>query len=329
MTKYNLPSKKNRPRRTLNLALSAVCILAGGAADALAQSAAAPAPSRVDALLNFEFSNEYLTPRGMIVQDKGLTFQPLVLGFADLYKNDTGLNDITLIGGFWNDLSTAPVSIHAPYGSSPKTAWVETDPIAGLSFTFAKRFKLEADYTAFFMHIEDIGTSQHFFSTLTFDDSDYLKAFALHPFLTYWQELYGKATDANVPEAVFGPSPHSGSHPAPNSSYYLEVGVDPSYTFTNIGNIKLELPGRVLLPNSRFYGDYYAPSSTVGLWELSFKASIPLKFMPAGFGHWSFHAGVNYMYFVDDNLYNLNTFNAPGKPTRDNIQGFCGLSLFF
>src|SRR5581483_103201 len=68
---------------------------------------AADAPSRVDALVNFEFSNEYLTPRGMMVTDKGLTFQPLVLGLVNVYKNDGFLSDVTLVGGVWNDFSSS------------------------------------------------------------------------------------------------------------------------------------------------------------------------------------------------------------------------------
>ena len=139
--------------------------------------------------------------------------------------------------------------------------------------------------------------------------------------------MANKATDADLPEAVFGPSAKSGSHPAPGSSYYFDLGMDPSYTFAN--GVKLEAPCRMLLPDDRFYGNYYASSSTVGLWEIGLKGTVPLKFMPAGYGHWSFHAGVNFLYFVDDNLYNLNSFNAPGKPTRDTLQGFAGVSVFF
>ena len=39
-----------------------------------ADSAAA---SHVDAVVNFEISDKYLTPRGMIVHDHGIAFQPL------------------------------------------------------------------------------------------------------------------------------------------------------------------------------------------------------------------------------------------------------------
>ena len=171
---------------------------------------------------------EYLTPRGMIVHDKGLTVQPLVIGLVNLYKSDCFINSLTFVPGVWNDFSSSGVSVHPPFGSSPKTHWVEIDPIVGISVGFAKRFKLDVTYTAFNMQILDIGTSQHLDTKLSFDDSDYLKAFALHPYVEFWQELDGKATDADVPEAVFGPSPNSGSHPAPGSSFYFEVGVDPS-----------------------------------------------------------------------------------------------------
>jgi hypothetical protein len=56
---------------------------------------------------------------------------------------------------------------------------------------------------------------------------------------------------------------------------------------------------------------------------------MPLTFMPSGMGHWSGHIGFKYINFMDDNLYNLNLFNAPGKPTRDTVQVYLGISTFF
>jgi hypothetical protein len=300
-----------------------------------AEDAAAPAPppppppSRVDALFNLEFSDQYLTPRGMMVHNKGLALQPLLLGFVNLYKGDSFINDVTFVPGVWNDFSSSQVSIHAPFGSEPKNTWVEIDPIVGISTTFAKDFKLDVTYTAFAMQILDIGTSHHLEVKLAYDDTKYLKAFALHPYVSFWQELDNKATDADVPMAVFGPSATSGSHPAPGSSFYFEAGVAPSYTFASVGGLKLETPVRALFPNERFYGEYWAKSSVVGLYEVGLKASLPMNFMPAGYGHWSCHAGFRYVNFVDDNLYRLNIFNAPGKPTRDTVQFYGGISTFF
>lgn len=71
----------------------------------------------MNALLNFEFSDKYLTPHGMIVHDDGLTFQQLTLGFFNIYKGEKLLNDFTLVDGVWNDFSSKGVSENAPFGS--------------------------------------------------------------------------------------------------------------------------------------------------------------------------------------------------------------------
>ncbi len=285
-------------------------------------AADAPPPSRVNALINTEFSDKYLTPRGMIVHDEGLTFQVLALGLVNVYKGDSFVNDVTLVGGIWNDFTSAPKSIN----SAPRQSWVEIDPIAGVSVGFAKHLKLDVTYTSFNMQISGIPYSHHLETKLSLDDSSWLGAFALHPYFLYWQELDGKATAAQVPYIVdpLGKGPL----PLPDSSYYVEFGIAPSYTFQDLG-LKIEAPCRVLLPNKEFYGEYYDKSSTVGLYELGLKASIPLKFMPAGYGNWGMHVGFRYMAFEDKNLQEMQVFNAPREATKDTTQVYAGVSIFF
>lgn len=329
-SKNQLPIKPTSNRTLSACALGAMAVATGlPLAACNAHAGDAPAPSRVHALVNFEFANEYVTPRGMLVRDQGLTVQPLFLAFVNLYHGDSFINSVTFIPGVWNDLGTHSISVHAPYNSQPTTPWTEVDPIAGIEIGFAKRFTLDVTYTAFVEQILDIGTSQHLDTKLSFDDSSYFKGFGFHPYFEFWQELQGKATDADVPEAVFGPSPNSGKFAAPGSSYYFQTGLDPTYTFKKLGNLKLEAPIDFLLPDDRFYGEYYGKASTLGLFAIGLKGTVPMNFMPQGYGHWSFHAGFKYMYFNDNNLYNLNTFNAPGKPTRDTWQVFAGISIFF
>jgi hypothetical protein len=280
------------------------------------------APSRFHALLNLEFADQYVTPRGMIVHDDGLAFQPLLLGFLNVHQSESFLSDVTLVGGFWNDFSTRGVSEHPPFGSKPKTHWVEIDPIAGVSLGLGKQVRLDVTYTAFLMEVLDIPTSQHLEVKLSLDDSPWLHAFALHPHLIFWQELRGKATAARVPYSVFlGES-------GPDSSFYFDLGVAPSYTFAG-PDIKVEAPCRILMPDSDFYGEYYGSPSFVALCELGLKASVPLRFVQEGYGNWSFHAGFKYMRFIDDNLAGMQEFNAPGESKRDALQVYCGLSVFF
>ena len=288
--------------------VAALGALATAMPNALAEEVApAPPPSRVHALVNFEFADKYLTPRGMIVQNEGVVFQPLVLGFANIYSGaqDDLINSATIVGGVWNCFGTGKL----PASDSPgaTTSWYEIDPIAGVSLGLAKGFNLDVTYTAFNMEVFNIPFSQHLETKLSFDDSPYLKAFALHPYVIWWNELDGKAV-ANT-DAV------------PESSYYFDIGVAPSYTFTDIG-LKLEAPCRVLLADEEFYGTGAGDGSTVGLYELGLKGTVPVKFMPEGYGSWSFHAGVKYMKFEDDNL-------KATQGTSETWQIYCGISTFF
>ena len=298
-------------RRTSLLALCS--LLASPFVTSAVHAEDAAPPSRLHALVNFELSDKYLTPRGMIVQDGGVTFQTLFLAFLDVYDGSPNafINNATLVGGFWNDYASDSVREHVP-GTSTTTNFVEIDPIFGVSFTLAQDFKLDVTYTAFCMQILDIGTSEHLETKLSYNDSKLLGAFALHPYVSFWKELDNKATAA----ANFGVP----------SSYYFEIGIAPG---TKIGDVKLEAPMRVLLPSSNFYGETFASSSFVGLYEVGLKASFPLKFMPKGYGFWDGHIGVRYMKFVDKNLQQLATDGGFGRPTKDTEQVYAGVSVFF
>jgi hypothetical protein len=305
---------------------------AGDAKKMLEKSVIEPEPAgpKVNVLLNVEFADKYVTPRGQIVRDDGLTIQPLLLAFISLYESDTSfISSFKLVGGVWNDFGSKGVSEHAPFGTNPKTHYTEIDPILGVEFGFLKKFTLDVTYTSFVEQILDIQTSHHLETKLSFDDSSILGAFALHPYVSYWKELEGKSTAARVPFAVFGKSPNTGSATPPDEGYYFEVGVSPGFTLKQLGDLKIEFPCRVLFPSSDFYGEWYDDKSTVGLYEVGAKASIPLNFMPKGYGHWSAHVGYKYMNFVDNNLSGMNQFNAPGKSEDDVHQVYGGISVFF
>jgi hypothetical protein len=328
MTKDLFQRSRTALLATAALACSSVPLLAGTAKDS--KPIVEPADeSHVHFLFDFTFASAYNTPRGMMVRANGLTVQPLFLTFIDIYKGDGFINSIKVIGGCWNDLGTEGVSEHPPYGSEPKTPWTEIDPIGGISIGLAKNFKLDVTYIGFAEQILDIGMVHNLETKLSFDDSQLLGAFALHPYFLWWQELDNKTTDADVPQAVFGSSGRSGKHPQPGSSHYFEFGFTPSYTFKEAGNLKVEVPCRMTFPDSRFYGEYYGSSSVVGLMETGLKATLPLPNMPKGYGHWSTYAGFKYQYYNDKNLYNLQTFNAPGEPTRDSWTFYGGFSVFF
>lgn len=261
-----------------------------------------PPPSRTHALVNFEFSDKYLTPRGMIVQNEGLVFQNLVLGFFNLYGSDSF--SATLVGGVWNCFGSSKLADN----SGNPTSWYEIDPIAGVSFGLGKNVTLDVTYTAFNMQIFNIPFSEHLETKLSFNDSEYLKGFALHPYISMWNELHNKAV-ANTDGA------------RADESFYFDIGIAPSWSCSKTG-LKLEAPCRILIAESDFYGTGAGSHSTVGLYELGVKATIPMKFMPAGYGNWSAHLGGKYMAFVDDNL-------RATQGRSETFQIFGGLTTFF
>jgi hypothetical protein len=255
--------------------------------NAVTAAKAPDAPSRVNALFDLGISSHYLTPRGMDVVRQGVVFQPMVLTFFNVYKSDSFLNSATVVAGMWNCFATSKQPSSDSNGAK-KTGWIETDPIAGLSFGLAKNFTLSVTYTAFSMQIDNIPFSQHLETKLVFNDSDYLKDFALHPYVIYWQELSGKAV--------------SNTDPNPSTSFYFDVGVAPSYTFEKCYGLKFEAPCRILMADSNFYGTGAGGTTFVSLYEFGVKASMPLKFMPEGYGHWSAAVGFKRQGFDNPNL---------------------------
>ena len=234
------------------------------------------------------------------MEDQGVVFQPLFLMFVNLWQGDRFLNEVTLVPGIWN-------SVHSRQGGPKASHWNEVDPILGLNTRFANDFTLGVTYTVFKSQNGSFRTSQHLETKLGYDDTKFLQAFALHPSFIYWQELANKATPAGT-----GPG------------YYFDVGITPAYTLEGC-DLKLEAPIRALFPSGRFYGT----ASTVGLYELGLKGTLPMKFMPPDYGKWSVHAGFKYMRFLNDNLITFQSFLGPGRPTREAGQFYCGVSAFF
>ena len=269
----------------------------------------APPPSRVHALLQVDFSDHYITPRGLNVENEGLIVQPLFLAFWNLYSSDDGFFDsVGLTTGIWS-------SIHSRESGADPGHWNEFDPIAGFNFAFADRWKLDTTFTAFKSMVDSYPTSTHFEAKLSFDDSGWMKNFSLNPFVAYWQELDEKAT------VVFDPT-------TSNSSFYFTVGLNPTLKFDTF---KLEFPTFVNLVDDEFYQKFDGSpgGSGAAVFSTGAKASIPLTFMPEGYGFWTFYAGVKYYHLDNQGLLDGNTVLTANEHKKDLVQFHAGISIFF
>ncbi len=99
---------------------------------AMAQESA-PSPA-VHGFNDFTFKNDYITPRGLLVTNKGLTIQA-VNGFAvNAFHSAQGpLDDINFVTGIFNDINP---------GNSNSLVWNELDAFGGFNFNFYKDWLL-------------------------------------------------------------------------------------------------------------------------------------------------------------------------------------------
>jgi hypothetical protein len=264
--------------------------------------------SRVHFLLQVDVSDHYITPRGLNVENEGVVFQPLLLSFWNLYSDKSSfVNDVSLTLGMWS-------SVHTEVSGPDPGHWNEWDPIFGLSLGLGDYVKFETNYTAFKSMVDAYPTSHHLELKLKLDDSKWLGAFALNPYVAFWKELDNKAT------VVFDPT-------TSDESYYFTVGINPS---VKAGPVKFEFPTYINIVDSEFYQqmDGSDGGSGIAVFGTEIKASVPLMFIPQEYGFWTAYAGVKYYHLGNKGLKDGNIVLGGGD-RDDLVQFHAGLSIFF
>ncbi len=135
------------------------------AADMNIVKAPPPPPSLdIHGFFDATFTNAYMTPRGLLVTNTGLTTQ-ILSGLAfDLYKDKNNLiNSISVYAGVWNDLWSQ--QDHPQVGS-----WNEFDWFVGVNVGFAKYWKFGAQYIVFLSPPGNFRQERNTELSLTFDD---------------------------------------------------------------------------------------------------------------------------------------------------------------
>jgi hypothetical protein len=144
-----------------------------------------------------------------------------------------------------------------------------------------------------------------------------VKGFSINPYFEMFIETSNKATvvlDQGTSQR----------------GYYFQLGVDPTYAFGYIP-LTLEFPTYVNFPNHNFYQNFAGNGSrsTLGLVTTELKGTIPLRFIPKGYGNWSMYAGVQYYYLINHGLLDENQVLATSERKRSLWQVHGGLTLLF
>ncbi len=260
------------------------------------------APSAIHGFGIVNFSNDYITPRGLMVTNKGLTVQIITGLVFGLYHDPAeAIDDVSFVVGTFNDINTTQ-------HNGPVGAWNEFDWFAGPSFHFGKNWNLDVQLGQFLSPPGNFKTETNLESALSFDDSGLGLPVHLKPYVKLFYAISGDST------VVTGRR---------GGTYDVEIGMAPS---VDLMPFTLSVPTWVTVGPSSYWGG----DNGVGVFSTGLTLTYPLPFA-ARFGHWSAKAGFQYYDFINERLRFAQTLIGTARPGsgghRDEINGFAGFSF--
>jgi hypothetical protein len=274
----------------------------GAAATASAQ--ADPNPGALTITAGLDFPTLYFF-RGIRQEvDPKLTMWPFGdLGIA-LYSGDGGLKSASVNVGVWNSLHTGSSGSDGPTGG----LHYEEDFYTTLGLGFGGGFTVGTTFTAY--------TSPNaMFTTVKEISFKVSKAHMLAPYGVLAFEIGGDESGQADSGHTFGGS----------KGTYLELGVGPSWPLGD-GLATLAVPVKLGLSLSNYYeriddaGD--VTDDAFGFFDIGGLVTFPLKGIPASFGSWNFHAGLDLLMFGD-------TTQALNKDESTQVVFLAGIGLTY
>jgi hypothetical protein len=304
------------------VALSAMPALAAD----LPYKAPPPEPFVLDihGFFDVQFKNDYITPRGLLVTNTGLTTQVLTGLVLDLYKDPNGfINKVSFTVGSWNDLWSEQ---RQPFVG----AWNEFDWFIGTDVVFARDWTFSAQLVQFLSPPNNFHTETNAEFTLKYSDKGFgMLPVAINPYVRLWWAASG---DSNV---VVGDK---------GNTYYVEFGMTPTLDLTKQGTpLILTAPTWTSVGPSTYWNrgitgcgpSVFTPcaASNQGVFSTGLKGTVPLTWVPARLGKWYVDAGVQYYYLINDSLLLAQTFTGTASSFatahRDVVVGMVGFGFGF
>ncbi len=282
-------------------------------ADAPQMMDAAPPPEapNVHGFFNSPFKTGYLTPRGLYVQNSGISWQPVVgLVFPGL--GDIGpVKGLTFVGGIWNAVDTYEAKSN-PRGG----AWDEMDVFASFSGTVAKDFGLNLTYGAWnFPQSTGPHTEHNIDLKITYSDK-WFGDVTINPYLDCWWAVSGSST------VVLGRKGGTG---------YFEPGIVPTYTYKGIASYPMTFtfPTYISIgPSTYWDASKKIDNGSFGVFSTGVNVSVPMAFIPTKYGFWHADAGLTYDYLINDALLQAGTI-VSGNTDRNCFVGSVGFGVNF
>jgi hypothetical protein len=272
----------------------AACGSAASAADLSVYKAPPPPPpagSDIHGFFDVTFSNVYITPRGLLVTNTGLTTQILSGMAFDLYKDKNGwINSVTAYAGFWNDLWSQ--QDHPLVGS-----WNEFDWFAGVKIGFAKYFKAGIEYVVFLSPPGNFRQERNLELSLAFDDGSLTGwPISINPYVKLFYAISGDST------VVVGKQ---------GDTYDVEIGIAPTLALKKYTGIPLLIaaPTWITVGPTTYWnaggnicGGVLCATNNAGVFSTGLTGKLSLDAIPSRLGNWYVKAGVQYYNILNDSL---------------------------
>ena len=274
--------------------------------------AAGPAPEQpnIHGFFSSPFKTAYVTPRGLVVENAGLVWQPV--GGLVIPIGDIGfLKNFTLIGGIWNSVNTNQNDAHV--GS-----WNEMDVFVSVSMTVADNVSITLTYSPWNSPPHAFHTEHTADAKIGYNDSKLWgsSGISLNPYVDIFWSIAGDST------VILGKKGGTG---------YIEPGIAPTFTLKGIPNypITFTFPVYIQIGPPNYWDESRKIDNTsFGVFSASANVSVPLAFIPARYGHWHADLGFTYDYLINNALLLAGTI-ASGNTNHNVILGSLGFGVNF
>jgi len=261
------------------------------------------APSSISGWLDETISNDYITPRGLLESDKGISSYFSGGLAVQLYHNPGGpVSDISVHGGALFNNYSEPSA-----GTSGN--WREFDWWAGTTLTLDGGTTFGVEYSQFASPKEAYNADNNIEFSVTGGPIQLSKLASVTPYAKlFWNE-------AGTPVVVTGQ----------RGAFDVELGFRPSLDFNAYDvPLTLTIPTWVTVGPSNFWGG----GGNFGVFSTGVVAKTPLSFIPKKFGAWYLDGGVQYYRELNDRLL-LAQQELGVSRERDVVAASAGLGFSF
>jgi len=266
-------------------------------------AAADDPPSAIHGFGEVSIKNDYITPRGLLVTNQGVTTQALT-GLVFVTSSDT-----SLVAGIWNDINSDPAKYTPP---SKTGAWNEFDYFIGFNYSPTKDLKLGVSYAPFLSPPGAFQTEQNIEFSANYSDP-----FKISPYVKLFYAFEGDST------VLLGKR---------GSTFDVEIGASPAYTIKALG-VTLSAPTWITVGPSTYWCEQSSGaagaaagikgrgcgSNNFGVFSTGLKASTPASFIPPQFGHWTLSGGVQYYNILNGALVDAQALTIDSPNGHRNV----------